>query len=456
MFGRIATSAYAFLLDSVKEAGSTGRYSFIGSDPYLVFQSKGDRIQIHRGEETVAERGNPLAVLKALIQKFTLPKSGDDLPPFFGGAVGYFGYDLVRFLEPIPALAADDLGCPDLVVMFVETVLAFDHHEETLQIIFTPSPERVQNTPRKILLEEGLHKIGRLEEILRAPVPAETRGAKFNSPITPESNLTKDQYVEMIRRCKDYIAAGDIYQANLSQRLSVPFDHDPWPLYKTLREINPSPFSGFLKMNDLCLVSASPERLVRLQGGIVETRPIAGTRPRGRTPQEDEGMTLELLANEKERAEHLMLVDLERNDLGKICRYGSVEVNEFMVTEQYSHVIHIVSNVRGRLSPGRDCIDVIRAVFPGGTITGVPKVRCMQIIDELEPVSRGPYTGSFGYISFAGEMDLNIIIRTFIITGGRAYVQVGAGIVADSDPEREYQETLYKAQALITALGRIE
>jgi anthranilate/para-aminobenzoate synthase component I len=256
----------------------------------------------------------------------------------------------------------------------------------------------------------------------------------------------------MVRACKEYIAAGDIYQANLSQRYSVDQGGDPWKLYQALRRINPSPFSAFLRMDDLFLVSGSPERLVRLQDGIVETRPIAGTRPRGATFEEDERMRNTLLANEKERAEHIMLVDLERNDLGRVSAFGSVKVDEFMTTEAYSHVVHIVSNIRGRLAPGNDALDVIGAVFPGGTITGVPKVRCMEIIAELEPTCRGPYTGSIGYISFSGELDLNIAIRTVMICKEKAYFQVGGGIVADSDPEQEYNETLYKAEALFSAL----
>ncbi len=257
----------------------------------------------------------------------------------------------------------------------------------------------------------------------------------------------------MVRRCKEYIAAGDIYQANLSQRLSAAIGNaDPLRLYRILRTINPSPFAAFLDFGDLQLVSSSPERLVRLREGVADTRPIAGTRRRGTDQAEMRELSAELLTNEKERAEHIMLLDLERNDLGKVCEYGTVSVDEFMVVEDYSHVIHIVSNVRGSLAPGRDAFDLVGAVFPGGTITGVPKVRCMEIIDELEPVARGPYTGSIGYFSNTGDMDLNIIIRTFVIKDGHAYIQAGAGIVADSDPEREYFETLQKAEALKKAL----
>jgi anthranilate/para-aminobenzoate synthase component I len=265
--------------------------------------------------------------------------------------------------------------------------------------------------------------------------------------------MSKEQYMDIVRRAKEYIAAGDIFQANLSQRISAEIgDKDPWEIYKVLRSVNPSPFAAYADFGNYQIVSSSPERLIKVKDNVIETRPIAGTRPRGRDFKEDEQMRAELLLNEKERAEHIMLIDLERNDIGRVSRYGSVAVDELMITEDYSHVIHIVSNVRGILEKGKTCFDVIKAAFPGGTITGVPKVRCMEIIDDLEPVQRGPYTGSLGYIGFSGNMDLNIIIRTFVIKDGFVYVQAGAGIVADSDPEREYYETLKKAEALIKTL----
>jgi aminodeoxychorismate synthase component I len=453
-YEHIANGPYSFLMESVKGTESTARYSFVGTDPFLILRTKGSRAEINRQGRSETIQGLPFTILKNLLDEISTPKT-EGLPPFFGGAVGLFSYDLVRFFEKLPRKAVDDLDCPDLMLMFVDTVIAFDHEQKTAQIIYTPPQNHVLNTDRKALLEEGLSKIAQIEERLTVPVQSPSRKQDSMPIVQPESNFTKAQYIQMVRRCKDYIASGDIYQANLSQRFSVPFRQNPWSLYKVLREINPSPFAGFLQMGDLQLVSASPERLIRLQGGVLETRPIAGTRPRGGSFREDQGMTIDLLASEKERAEHLMLVDLERNDLGKVCRYGTVQVDEFMVTEQYSHVIHIVSNIRGELLPDKHGLDVIRAVFPGGTITGVPKIRCMEIIEELEPVVRGPYTGSFGYISLAGEMDLNLIIRTFVIKNNRAYIQVGGGIVADSEPEREYQETLYKAEALLDALRRL-
>jgi para-aminobenzoate synthetase component 1 len=454
-YERIANGPYSFLLESVKGAGGTACYSFAGTDPFLILRTKGSRAEINRQGRSETTQGLPFTVLKNILDENSTPKM-EGLPPFFGGAVGLFSYDLVRFFEKLPRQAVDDLDCPDLMLMFVDTVIAFDHKNKTVQIIYTPPRSHVLNMDRKALLEEGLSKIAQLEERLTDPVQTPFRKQDSVSGVQPESNFTKSQYMEMVRCCKEYIASGDIYQANLSQRFSVPFQQDPWSLYKILREINPSPFAGFLQMGDFQLVSASPERLIRLQGGVLETRPIAGTRPRGGSLREDQGMRTELLASEKERAEHLMLVDLERNDLGKVCRYGSVHVDELMVTEQYSHVIHIVSNIRGELLNGKNGLDVIRAVFPGGTITGVPKIRCMEIIEELEPVVRGPYAGSFGYINLAGEMDLNLIIRTFVIKNNRAYIQVGGGIVADSEPEREYQETLYKAEALLNALKQLQ
>jgi para-aminobenzoate synthetase component I len=453
-YERIVNDPYSFILESVKGTESTARYSFMGTDPFLILRTKGPRAEIIHPDRSEAIQGLPFTILKNLLDDITMPRM-EGLPPFYGGAVGLFSYDLVRFFEELPNKAIDDLGCPDLMILFVDTVVAFDHKQKTIQIVYTPPRSHVLNTDRKALFEKGLSKITHLEERLTKPVQIPSREQDSMPFVQPESNFTKDKYIEMVLRCKEYITAGDIYQANLSQRFSVPFQQNPWSLYKILRQINPSPFAGFLQMGDFQLVSASPERLIRLQKGVLDTRPIAGTRPRGGSVREDQGMRRELLASEKERAEHLMLVDLERNDLGKVCRYGSVHVDEFMATEAYSHVIHIVSNVRGELMDGKNCLDVIRAVFPGGTITGVPKMRCMEIIEELEPVVRGPYTGSFGYINMAGDMDLNLIIRTFLIKNNRAYIQVGGGIVADSEPEREYQETLFKAEALLNALRQL-
>jgi para-aminobenzoate synthetase component I len=453
-YERVAQSPYGFLLESVKGTMATGRYSFIGTEPFLILKCKGTQAEIIRGEKREIVNRDPILIFKDFMARFAVPLP-KGLPPFCGGAVGFLSYDLVHFFEKLPAAAIDDLESPDLYMMFVDTVVVFDHVERSIWLIHCPSADRFYNEDRKNLYQAGLEQLASLEKRLQNPSPVQSLHMQDSRESRPHSNFTKVQYTKMIRTCKQYIAAGDIYQANLSQRFVSESKVDPWLLYQALRRINPSPFAAYLHLKDLWLISASPERLVRSKQGIVETRPIAGTRPRGENLRRDETMRQALLANKKERAEHIMLVDLERNDLGRVCTYGTVQVDELMVTEQYSHVIHIVSNIRGGLASGKDAFDVIRAVFPGGTITGVPKVRCMEIIAELEPVCRGPYSGSIGYISFSGEMDLNIIIRTFIISKSRIYAQVGGGIVADSDPEQEYNETLYKAEALFKALQAI-
>jgi aminodeoxychorismate synthase component I len=378
--------------------------------------------------------------------------------------VGFFSYDFAHQIENLPRHAAVDLEIPEAYFIFVDLVVAFDHVLDKCWVIVNPGAreqelgfKRPDPEQGDRLYDEAADRIStaiaRLQAAARAgdATSFEVKHTGGEHPLA--SNLTQARFESMVARCKEYIAAGDIYQANLSQRLAAHIGSaDTLRLYKILRRGNPSPFAAWLDFGDVQLVGSSPERLIRLRGGIADTRPIAGTRRRGADSAETRELSAELLTNEKERAEHIMLLDLERNDLGKVCGYGTVKVDELMVVEDYSHVIHIVSNVRGELAPGRDAFDLVRAVFPGGTITGVPKVRCMEIIDELEPVARGPYTGSIGYFSNAGDMDLNIIIRTFVVKDGTAYLQVGAGIVADSDPGREYFETLQKAEALKKAL----
>ncbi|MGH7208771.1 MAG: anthranilate synthase component I family protein, partial [Nitrospiraceae bacterium] len=353
----------------------------------------------------------------------------------------------------------------------VDLLAAVDHQTGTLHLIFAPPLERLLGEPREKLYREGCDRLAELQARLSVPGPVHQRHpGTFPAPgllqVIPDQ--PRDAYVERVRRCQDYIRAGDIYQANLSHRFCIDFSSPSPPplplggrgmgeeaaqiLYARLRKVNPSPFSALLVSDDVCLVSSSPERLVRLQGRRVDTRPIAGTRPRGRDRAEDRRLAEDLITNAKERAEHLMLVDLERNDIGRVCGYGTIRVDELMLVERYSHVSHIVSNITGALHDKFDGLHLIRAMFPGGTITGVPKIRCMEIIEELEPVRRGLYTGSLGYLSWSGDLDLNILIRTLVLTGGRGYLQVGAGIVADSDPDREYEETLFKAEALMQAL----
>lgn len=455
-FERIRSRRYSFLLESAsgmnqtvhaRGPAKTVRYSFIGTDPFLIFKSKGKEIEIIKNRKRTIIHDSPLKKLKEILVQYRIDRI-DGLPPFLGGAIGILNYDFVHHFERLPRTTINDLNLPDAHFIFIDTLIAFDHYLNKAWIITNPSL-------RDEDYEDTILRIEEIIERLSYPFPLPLYEWE-KRPIKIRHEMKKEEYESIVKKAKEYIAAGDIFQANLSQRLSAEIgDLDPWRLYRILRDINPSPFAAFLEFDDYHIVSSSPERLIKVEGGIVETRPIAGTRPRGKDPEGDREMRIELLLNEKERAEHIMLIDLERNDLGRVCDYGSIEVDELMVTEDYSHVIHIVSNIRGRLAPGKDCFDVIRAAFPGGTITGVPKVRCMEIIDELEPVARGPYTGSIGYISFTGDMDLNIVIRTFVIKDGIAYVQVGAGIVADSDPEREYYETLHKAEALIKTIERI-
>ncbi|NOY54191.1 MAG: anthranilate synthase component I family protein [Deltaproteobacteria bacterium] len=458
VFQRIREGKDSFLLESVKGSDRIGRYSIIGTRPFRVFSSKGSKIRIREGIYERKIDGNPFIELKRLMEETPVVRT-PGAPPFTGGAVGLISYDAVHFFEKLPRTAVDDLAIPDLHFLFVDTCILFDHVEKEVILVHIPllrhSPS--ETSARIRAYEEGVERLkGLYRKIMDGEaLPSLKRQRSSRSfPVLP--NMAKENYMEMVRRAKAYIKAGDIFQTNLSQRLTAEIgDLDSFHLYRILREINPSPFAAYLDFQEFQIVSSSPERLMLLKDGVVETRPIAGTRPRGKDPAGDQAMSAELITNEKERAEHIMLIDLERNDIGRVCDYGTVRVDELMVLEDYSHVIHIVSNVRGNLHAGKDLFDLIRATFPGGTITGVPKVRCMEIIDELEPVQRGPYTGSIGWLGFNGDMDLNIIIRTFVIKAGKAHVQVGAGIVADSDPEREYFETLHKANALLQTLETV-
>jgi anthranilate/para-aminobenzoate synthase component I len=454
-------SKNSFLFESVKGSEHIARYSFIGIEPYLVFKIKNRVIETEfKGRKTLSKK-NPVERLREIVNTYRqMPVKG--LPPFQGGAAGMLSYDFVQYLEKLPKNATDDLDIPDAHFFFIDRLIAFDHVLQKCWIIVCPGVREAfqGNSDKGIMTDKCIiesedimlniyKRMTRIDEV-------EKNDYKTGKKIDIIHETERNVYIDMVKRAKEYIAAGDIYQANLSLRLSAVIgDTDPWKVYTILRKINPSPFAAFVDFGDYQIVSSSPERLVRVREKNVDTRPIAGTRPRGKDNNEDALMRAELLLNEKERAEHIMLIDLERNDLGKVSDYGSVEVDELMITEDYSHVIHIVSNVKGQLLDGKDCFHAIKAAFPGGTITGVPKVRCMGIIDELELNQRGPYTGSIGYIGFNGNMDLNIIIRSFLIKDGRAYVQAGAGIVADSEPEREYYESLKKAEALIKTLEYI-
>ncbi len=459
LYSRIASArSPSFLLDSGSSDGTMGRYSYFGSEPYQTLSGTADQF-VQRSTLGHTESGlDPYQHLIQLVgnQRIDRPRGG---PPFFGGAVGYFGYDLARQFERLPSLALRDMSCPDLEFAFFDVVGAVDHELGDLVLMFCPPLDRFLGEPRDKLFREGTDRLAAFEAQLSRSVVAESRSEEpVRLSFTAEQSPST--YMESVRRCQEYIVSGDIYQANLSHRFGVSCDAltqesllTDLSLYHRLRTLNPSPFSGLLRFDAVRLISSSPERLVRLDGRRADTRPIAGTRPRGTTVTADQELVAELRANAKERAEHIMLVDLERNDLGRVCRYGSVRVDELMTLEHYSHVNHLVSQLSGTLRSHVTGFDLLKAMFPGGTITGVPKIRCMEIIEELEPVRRGPYTGSMGYLSWSGDLDFNILIRTLVVMNGAASLQVGAGIVADSDPAREYEETIHKAQAFFSAFS---
>lgn len=426
---------HRFLLESTR-VSEEGRYSFLGSQPFLRFSAKGDQGFIN--DEPQA--GPPLDILRALFKRWRgvrLP----GLPLFLGGAVGFFAYEANHYFEKLPRHPHDDLKVPDIALSFVDTFLAVDHLEGHLLAIATGSD-----------WEDCARRLDALEAHVLRAVPTVPPSPPSTATVEPRSNFTQQGYLDAVERVREYIRAGDTYQVNLSQRLEVDFPGEPLALYETLSATNPVHFASYLEGDGFHVVSASPERLVRVEQGRALTRPIAGTRRRG-TPEEDARFVHELRTNEKELAEHAMLVDLERNDLGRVCAYGSVEVTKLMEIVEYAHVLHIESEVTGQLAPDIEPLDVVGALFPGGTITGVPKIRTMQLITELEPHARGLYTGSLGYVSFTGDLDLNIVIRTLLVKDGRAYAQVGGGIVHDSQPRQEYKETLNKARSQLLALS---
>ncbi len=425
-----ATSSVCFFLDSIHYHPPDQSYSYIGADPFLELTLEKGRIHLRGAEKGSFPASDLFPVLRRLMKKYRA--SAVPAVPFFaGGAVGYWGYELASLFDRIHFRRKPDPGFPQLYLGFFRNLIVYDHRRKKYLLISDSKTET-----------ETLKRHFKNSEVPDRPF----RLKRFK----PE--ISRPRFEQMVRRAKEYIAAGDIYQANLSQRFSFEFSGSPVVLYGSLRKINPSPFASFLKIGGLEIISSSPERLVRKSGRLCETRPIAGTRPRRRAGQSERELARELLHNEKERAEHLMLVDLERNDLGRVCDYRSVRVREFMKIEKYSHVIHLVSKITGRIQQGKDALDLIRAMFPGGTITGCPKIRCMEIIDELEPVRRGVYTGSIGYLDFRGDLDLNIVIRTLILQKNKGYLQVGAGIVHDSVPAREFEETLAKGEAMAQAL----
>ncbi len=447
---------YAFLLESVAGGENIARYSYLAVNPDRILTSRGRAVTLTEGgRETVSVLPlgqDPLHVLKELMGQYCfVPVPGWER--FTGGAVGYLGYDMVRFFEELPDENPDDLGLPDCAMMFADTVVIFDHLMHRVRVLHNTL---IDGEP-DAAYARACQRIEETVQCLEGPAPPvrlfrgkppEDRADASQYP----STMTREQHREVVREAKEYIAAGDIIQVVLSHRISTPVEIDPFDLYRALRAINPSPYMFYLCLGDVKLIGASPEILVTEDAGQVITRPIAGTRPRGRTAAEDEELERELLANEKERAEHIMLVDLHRNDIGRVCKPGSVEVDQLMVVERYSHVMHIVSNVRGELADGQDQFDLLRATFPAGTLSGAPKIRAMEIIDELEPLRRGPYGGAVGYFSFSGSMDTCITLRTIVMKGKTAYIQAGGGIVADSDPDAEYEETVMKAGALLDAV----
>lgn len=465
IYPRVYSGPGSILLESVKGPEKIARYSFITADPYASMKIKDGIVEIGASGKRVLSTKKRAKILERLKEFLNIypQKPHPGLPPFQGGAVGLICYDFVHYFETLPRAAKDDLDMPDAFFYLADKVIAFDHFTKKAWIIISPGARdtglgygSLTGVNWAEIYERAEESIYELEKKINKKSSSELfLGNGSHSEIQVEHGLSKEDYMGMVRKTREYIAAGDIFQANLSLRLHAEIGGiHPWSIYGILREINPSPFACYMDFGDFQIVSSSPERLIRVREGTVDTRPIAGTRPRGKNIK-DEEMRTELLLNEKEKAEHIMLIDLERNDLGRISDYGTVHVDDMMTTEDYSHVMHIVSNVKGKMAVGKTLFDCIRAAFPGGTITGVPKVRCMEIIDELEPVRRGPYTGSAGYLGFSGNMDLNIIIRSFLIKGQKAYVQAGAGIVADSDPEREYYESLKKAEALIETLRRL-
>ena len=447
-FEAFAHRPHSFFLDSGMDPAKLGRYSFMGSDPFLVMRSRGDKITLLRDGKEELRRGNPFDILGWFLTVFAVDCDNPPVP-FIGGAVGYLSYDLCHFIERLPTTAVDDLQFPECYLCFYDVIVACDHLKGKTFVISTGLPE-FEEEKRKAKAEARLQEIK--SRISLSPPPLTADEYKPPEKIVLKSNFSHESYLKAVETAREYICAGDIFQVNLSQRLETEITIPPYELYKRLRKINPAPFANYFGFNDVSVVGASPERFLKLTGDHVETRPIKGTRPRGRTEQEDKELAESLLDSKKDRAENVMIVDLERNDIGRVCRYGSVNVTELAILETYPTVYHLTSTVVGQLSEDRSLTDLLKATFPGGSITGAPKVRSMEIIDELEPTRRSVYTGSLGYLGFNGDIDLNIVIRTILVKDKRVYFQVGGAITYDSDPQSEYIETLDKGKAMILAL----
>ncbi len=456
-FKRLERDRYSFLLESVEGSERWARYSFLGTQPHCIFKARGNRVEIiENGKSKTLVSDAPLKLLEELLRDYqTVTVSG--VPPFFGGALGYVAYNAVEQFHEIASDKKDPLGMPEIFFLFVQTLIAFDNLKHTIKIIDNVRVD--EETDLRRAYEQATRRIEKavssLQKKPRGIEPRDVSEGKGERPF--RSNLTREGFQKIVSKAKEYIKAGDIIQAVLCQRLETETATDPFEIYRALRFINPSPYMFYLELEDLRVIGSSPETMVRLTGDTIELRPIAGTRRRGSTAEEEKALEADLLSDPKERAEHIMLVDLGRNDVGRVARVGTVEVNELMAIERYSHVIHIVSNVRGQLAADKTPFDLFVSAFPAGTVSGAPKkIRAMQIISELEPEKRALYAGAIGYFGYNGNLDTCIVIRTIVMKGKKVFIHAGAGIVADSDPEMEYQETLNKARAMLKAVELAE
>lgn len=448
-FRKLDDGRFSYLLESIEGGEKWGRYSFLGSSPSLIIRSKGSLVEtITDGVIVRKQSVDPLGCVKDLLSQFT-PVEVDGLPRFFGGAVGYLGYDMVRHFEHLPTDKPALIDAYDSYFLITDTIVIFDNVRQKIKVV--SNAHLNCGVTAEQAYDEATKKIETIVQRLRTTLPTGTT-APSGRKIDLKSNVSREEYETAVEKAKEYVRAGDIIQVVPSQRFSGELSADPFDIYRVMRTLNPSPYMFFLRLDDTVIAGASPEVMVRKEGKLVELRPIAGTRPRGATTEEDVLLAEELLGDPKERAEHVMLVDLGRNDLGRVCLTGTVNVSELMVIERYSHVMHIVSNVQGELNEGKDAFDLVRATFPAGTLSGAPKVRAMQIIDEIEPVRREIYGGAVGYFSFSGNMDLAITIRTLVIKDGMVHLQAGGGVVADSDPAAEWQESVNKAMAARRAI----
>ncbi|QII10002.1 anthranilate synthase component 1 [Candidatus Kuenenia stuttgartiensis] len=451
-FQKLSDSKHAFLLESAAGGEKISRYSILGSNPFLEFTTRGTNVEILRknGNNEKIQTTDPLAILEREMSRLR-PVKIKELPDFFCCAVGYIGYDVIRYYETLPDMPKDDLFLADIRILFYDTIIVFDHLTKTIKIVCSAY---VDNNELEALYKESIKRIDCVIEKLRTPVMSLSDDITTDKETSRSfcSNFERKDFLSAVDRCKEYIRAGDIFQVVISQRFQTETEAEPFNIYRVLRVINPSPYMFYLKMDDLYLIGSSPEVMVKVDGKKVIVRPIAGTRKRGLSDDEDEKLAGELIEDPKERAEHIMLLDLGRNDVGRVSRYNTVRIEEKMVIEKYSHVMHITSSICGELDDSKSAFDALRTCLPAGTLSGAPKIRAMQIIDELEPTKRGPYGGAVGYFDFFGNINTCITIRTIVLKDKHAYIQAGAGIVADSIPEREFDETVNKAKGMMLAI----